>query len=94
MDNGSGNINIKKKRGNHIRFVIVGPKRKRTEPKIKKKIENPEIEKTYNNVPNICIKTEIKTIIRPHHDISGLTLTSSSLFSQIKNPLINGIRNE
>jgi len=50
---GNGNINIKKMRGKIIILVMFFPKRKKDVPKTRKKIEKPDIEKTYSIVPAI-----------------------------------------
>jgi hypothetical protein len=43
---GTGNINIKKTRGKIITLEMFFPKRKRDIPKMRKKIEKPDTEKT------------------------------------------------
>jgi len=57
---GSGNIKIRKRRGNQINLHIFVPNKKRANPVARKKRDIPEMEKTYSTVPKMC-KNKAKT---------------------------------
>jgi len=75
---GNGNINTRKRSGNHMILDTSLPNRKSDKPMIRKKMENPEMEKIYSSVPRICRNKAKNIIINPITLVLSFTLASLS----------------